>query len=66
MADLQQDVVDEMAKHITPLAINLARGVKDQLSQEQKLALEEMLIPLEDWKYDFSEESVSASIYAYW
>jgi acyl-homoserine lactone acylase PvdQ len=55
-----------MAKHITPLAISLARSVKDQLSQEQKLALEEMLIPLEDWKYDFAEDSVSASIYAYW
>ena len=65
MVDMQQDVLDVMARRQMPILAELAREAKKDLPSSLQKDLEEMLAILEGWDYRFTEESVAATVYTF-
>ena len=66
MSALQQDVIDIIARRITPRIIKIASEVTQYLSKDQNVSLEEMLEILAVWNASFDKKSVGASVYTRW
>ena len=65
MSNMQQDVLDVMARRQMPILAGLARQVKEELPTGLRSDLEEMLSILEKWDFEFDEESVGATVYTF-
>ena len=62
---IQQDVIDVVARRMTPKIVEIAQRTQLASPQERQ-QLEEMLALMRDWRGSFDEQSVSASIYTRW
>lgn len=49
-----------------PAILELASQMKHEFNSDERLDLEQMLIMLEDWDNEFTEESTGATVYSYW
>jgi acyl-homoserine lactone acylase PvdQ len=46
--------------------VQLAQTIKHELTSEQQLDMEHMLIILKDWDHEMKEDSVGATVYSFW
>lgn len=65
MKAIQQDDTDIIAREFTPKMIKLARSVVTELTIEERLSMESLIIHLEAWNGRFSEDSIGATCYSY-
>ena len=49
MGDIQQDVVDVVARRMTPMVISICSDVRHHLTSEQKVKIDEMVSILSTW-----------------
>lgn len=66
MMDIQSDVVDIVARDLTPLIIKISQGATINLSKEELSAVEEMISILKNFDGNMTPESIGASVYSYW
>jgi acyl-homoserine lactone acylase PvdQ len=51
---------------LKPFIVKLAESAKHELTSEQRIEMEHMLIMLQDWDHEFNEESIGATVYSFW
>ena len=65
MVNMQQDVLDVMARRQMPILSKLARETKKELPISLQKSLDEMLLIVDNWDHKFDEESVAATVYTF-
>ena len=63
---IQQDVIDVVARRITPQIVQITEEVTHHLTQQQKQDLNEMLDYLRGWDGSFDVDSIAATVYSRW
>ena len=66
MAAIQQDVVDVVARRMTPKIVQICHSIAPQLTARQQNDLEQMLAILKEWEGSFDEASIGATLYNRW
>ena len=66
MINIQNDVVDVVARDMTPKIITICRRASADLSRDELDSLEFMLDLLTEFDGDMSADSIKASVYNFW
>ena len=65
MLRIMQDVIDVIARQITPKLTDMAQSVKNDLSKEERMDIEMVTAILQDWDGNFGDESIQGTIYTH-
>ena len=65
MVDMQQDVIDIVARKQVPSMIKAANSVKAELTPDEREDLATMISLLDGWQGSMDKDNIAASVYSY-